>query len=75
MHMILVGVPSNPIPKDTKVTADLKILKDMPDGMRDGFDATGIVTNGTITGTWICDPVYGQGDCTGMRGMFSGTKQ
>jgi hypothetical protein len=65
---VLIGVPANP----ASGNASLELLFAEADQFGDAavFGGTGTVSNGTITGTWSCNP--SSPACLGLSGTFSG---
>jgi hypothetical protein len=70
---LLAGVPYNPTPSNGSATVDLLFVEADQFGDIAVANGIGTVTNGTIAGTWTCNP--DTPICTGLSGTFSGTKQ
>jgi hypothetical protein len=68
---VLLGVPANPA--SANASLDLLFAEGNQFGDAAVFGGTGTVSNGTITGTWSCNP--GSPVCLGLSGTFSGTQQ
>jgi hypothetical protein len=68
---VLIGVPANP----ASINASIDLLFAEADQFGDAavFGGTGTVSNGTITGTWACNPASPV--CFGLGGTFSGIRQ
>lgn len=70
---VLIGIASSPVPANTSAPIDLLFAEADQFGDAAVFSGNGTVTNGTMTGTWVCNqnsPV-----CGGESGTFTGTQQ
>jgi hypothetical protein len=70
---VLIGVPSDLVPSGSSSTIDFLFAEADQYGDAAVFNGNGTITNGVMTGTWICNansPV-----CFGEGGTFTGSKQ
>jgi hypothetical protein len=70
----IIGVPTNPAPNGS--TFNLSYEEDTPvNGVETTWqmDGTGTISNGTASGTWVCDPSTPA--CSGITGTFTATQQ
>ena len=70
---VLIGIASSPVPANTSATVDLLFAEADRLGDAAVFSANGTVINGTMSGTWVCNP--NSPVCAGESGTFTGTKQ
>jgi hypothetical protein len=70
----IIGVPTNPVPNASTFNIQFAEAIDATSGETLWqMDGTGTITNGTASGTWVCDP--STPECSGITGTFTATQQ
>jgi hypothetical protein len=67
---VLVGSSTNPVPPGSTAQIDLLFVEANQVGDIAVFGGNGVISNGTMTGTWACNP--SSPICFGLSGTFSG---
>jgi hypothetical protein len=65
-----IGVPTNPVPNGS--VFNIQYAEEYNDVIWQ-MDGTGTISNGTASGTWVCDPSTPA--CSGITGTFTATQQ
>ncbi|MGB8113063.1 MAG: hypothetical protein WCF22_04790 [Candidatus Sulfotelmatobacter sp.] len=66
-----IGVPTNPAPNGSTFNIQYGEFHTTIGTWQ--MDGTGTISNGVVSGTWVCDP--STPDCAGLTGTFTATQQ
>jgi hypothetical protein len=70
---LMLGVPANPVTSGSAFNLlYMEVIADGTEGIWQ-IDGTGTISNGTASGTWVCDASTPL--CSGISGTFSATQQ